>query len=204
MRTLSIYQTTSKITAIVAVIRLFGQHLKKMSTEKNQDSFKRRGTNIYYWLERSKELKASAKLIWEHSKVHYVKNEKVIDSLAQFYRVSMLLMGLSLETLLKALIIARDDNQISNGKIHKTLKTHDLIKLIERVDFDVNDKEEHFLFRASENVVWLSRYPVPTRIPDNVDDPVKAFVRRDDDYETFEIVYERIENEIKNVSQQGV
>jgi hypothetical protein len=65
----------------------------------------------------------------------------------------------ALENLLKGLIIANQPDLISEEKLDKTIKLHDLVKLSDRAGLTLSAEEEQVLQMLSEIAVWSGRYP---------------------------------------------
>jgi hypothetical protein len=71
----------------------------------------------------------------------------------------MLLAGLSIENLIKAVAVGTDSlKYIADDK--KKLK-HSTIELFKELNISLSEEEEKFLRLLEENVVWAGRYPTP-------------------------------------------
>lgn len=82
----------------------------------------------------------------------------------------LLLCGLALENLLKALIVkqmfGRQDGQPDTDAptvLPQYLKTHNLCELADRASFSTSDRERRTLTRLTHYVEWAGRYPIPRR-----------------------------------------
>jgi len=71
-----------------------------------------------------------------------------------FRRPYLLLCGLSLELLFKAIVVAKGEKPDT--------KSHSLPELASKAGVQVTKKEEALLTILSKNVMWAGRYPVPS------------------------------------------
>jgi len=95
-----------------------------------------RGALLYYW-NCAEPLYLSAKIIWDARGPS---------------NVAAMLVGMSMELLLKGIHVAFD-------RQFKT--THRLDKLCANVGIEVSADDKIILWALSEHVIWASRYPVP-------------------------------------------
>jgi hypothetical protein len=84
------------------------------------------------------------------------------------HKVVLLLRGLAVENLLKALIIGRLPEAerwalVKSGELTTSLTKHDLAGLARAADFPVTPEIAALLLRLQEAVVWSGRYPMPKR-----------------------------------------
>lgn len=86
------------------------------------------------------------------------------------FRPFLMLCGLGLENLLKALLVQREFKR-NNGSaevgdpavLPRNLDGHNLVSLAERAGFMCADSERALLTRLSECIQWSGRYPVPKK-----------------------------------------
>ena len=115
-----------------------------------------------WWYDKASQLRASAAVIW-----HFGVANEVPDSIkkelgfptgfsfeAGCFPVFPLLCGLSIETLLKGIIV------LSGGKVEFT---HNLVELAENTAFELDEALKKNLRFLSENVIWDGKYPTPKR-----------------------------------------
>lgn len=77
-------------------------------------------------------------------------------------QIALMLMGMSLENLVKGILISRNPELVKDG-IQGEIKSHQIRQLIEeQASFSLNDDEKIFLDKLSDHVVWRARYPIPT------------------------------------------
>lgn len=107
-----------------------------------EQRFERLRTSPIYWYQKACELKAAS---------------EVLESSTNPGSVSELLRGLSLELLLKAIILARSG---------VTPAVHDLNHLARTAGLEVDPTEVDFLDLLSASTVWVGRYPVPKQFED--------------------------------------
>jgi hypothetical protein len=77
------------------------------------------------------------------------------------FKVCMMLCGLMLEDLLKALLVSRTAALDSKGQFAH--KTHDLLKLAKLVGLKLSQDESILLEKLTRFVEWAGRYPIPLR-----------------------------------------
>jgi hypothetical protein len=84
---------------------------------------------------------------------------------APVYGPYVLLAGLSLELLAKAILIERDPNLVSNSGLESWGKGsgHELPLLLKKVGVNLDEEETYLAERLGESVVWAGRYPIPRR-----------------------------------------
>jgi HEPN domain-containing protein len=101
------------------------------------DDFERRHNSLLYYWNCAEPLFHSAKIIWN---AHGPSS------------VATMLIGMSMELLLKGIHVAFD----------KTCqRTHDLHKLCSAVGIPVDENDDIMLQALSEHIYWASRYPAP-------------------------------------------
>jgi hypothetical protein len=127
--------------------------------ETYKSKYERRKSIPMYWFNKSNDLKASAGVIWYgiHSEnaqgiVDYLKLGKGFSLSIATYPTFLLLCGLSLELLYKAILVAK---KLSFPK------NHDLLKLANDIGIQLSSQEEGFLAILTESVKWDSKYPIP-------------------------------------------
>jgi hypothetical protein len=80
---------------------------------------------------------------------------------------AMLLYGLSLENLIKAVIIKGKPELISNGELLKWpgggKHGHNLIGLFEEAVIDFSNGQSDIVVRLASFVLWAGRYPIPMK-----------------------------------------
>jgi len=73
----------------------------------------------------------------------------------------MLLAGLALENLAKAIISKEHDMLDAKGRLKKQWKTHGLLKLIEKAGVNLEKKELRLAQDLEQFIEWSGRYPCP-------------------------------------------
>jgi len=140
------------------------------------------------WEQKAKQLRNSAIIL--------LKSEK-IDETLNLGRTPLLLMGLSLENLLKGIIIKSGKYPIENGELPSIIGKHNLIELCRDAEIIFKDNyfEKTFLQRLSEQVDWAGKYPTPKKATNLINSKYgskKAFVGNEDDLKFFLEFYEKI------------
>lgn len=79
-------------------------------------------------------------------------------------RAYILLAGLSLENILKAMLIADDPTLIDAGSLARSLKSHKLMELAAAVlGLSLSEDEQRILRICQDAIPYWGRYPVPLR-----------------------------------------
>lgn len=161
-----------------------------------------------YWYSYAHELADTADAIYARSKGEWVAyihthtdapNE--VYSRPLISRPVLLLYGLSLENLIKGLLISEDPQLLNGGKLSKHLLGHDLIKLAERlksVQLDANERD--LLALLSDVVPYHGRYPVPR----NAQDIKPETYISEDVYSVCKTLFARMEMELYRLNFQGI
>lgn len=122
-----------------------------------------------FWYTYAHELADAADAIFRKSKSQFVgyiyKNKDGSTTQTRRPLVSrpvLLLYGLSIENLLKGLLISEKPELLQGGKLSKHLQGHDLVKLCRRLEsIQFDDSELKLLELLSDVVPYHGRYPVP-------------------------------------------
>ena len=81
--------------------------------------------------------------------------------------VARMLMGMSLEALVKGFLAAQDQKLIEDGKLQGEFRSHDLEALIKKADIVLSSDE---LLQTAKSftpfIKWAGRYPIPTKSQD--------------------------------------
>lgn len=84
------------------------------------------------WQDLAEELKTSMDYLWEKEKWGKKIKYDDIDGYQEKSNISrtwLLLAGFAIENLLKGLIIAKNPSYISNGKLSRKIRNHELLRL---------------------------------------------------------------------------
>jgi len=114
--------------------------------------------------------KSEAIGLWLSAKVLYDQQSNCLlqdDKTYPFFfgwRVIRMLIGFCLENLIKAYLIVHHRKDVEWFKKEGTLKIgpkgHDLLGLFEEANFNLNEKEIHFIGLFAMCALWAGRYPV--------------------------------------------
>jgi hypothetical protein len=112
------------------------------------------------WLFSAFDLKTAA------DRIDWLKNpireEEPSLSLASVYRM---LMGMSIEVLLKGILVAQGEQILDDkGRIKKDFAKHDLTKLAQRIDteaFAFSQDDLEILDNLTPYIKWAGKYPLP-------------------------------------------
>ena len=170
-----------------------------MSTERDKFVYR---ANPNEWLEVSDELNNSIEIIQRNCTSWYFKSDtwdgKPIKKLMSS-RSIFLLMGFSLENLIKGILIFDNPKLVNKGKLEKDIKSHNLINLFNKIEkIKLTDKESELLNILSEAIPDWGRYPCPLNFQDLKDEVIfttEMKKRYDNIRNTLRIeLLERLEN----------
>lgn len=161
------------------------------------EQFDRRGRHIGMWRNHANDLRKAARLVWEGGKNRLQAPGGSSHEIQELYRPAQLLMGLCLEVALKGLLVERDPDLVSGGKLPRALTTHSLEDLFLAANIPLTDTaaELHLVRKLSDGVEWIARYPIPTKadkLRSAVEMRRSSFVKHNNDFERFEALWQRI------------
>lgn len=151
--------------------------LKLKKSEDDEIVFKVKASP-YFWRLKSEESKFAAEILWSSVEKRQAKISKSLDEETEIdftdlepdlFSIFLSLIGFSTECLFKGVAIRNNPLLVSNGKLNKQLKSHDLIKLAKLAKIQLSQHEEIFCKQAFKAMVIDSRYPIPLEVgaPDN-------------------------------------
>jgi hypothetical protein len=121
------------------------------------------------WLVSAMPLERAAELLWDqHGKdLQSLSTRPVGDSVPpsidsvppSISGPAMLLAALTIENLLKGILVSREAPFRKRGKFQ--LKTHKLLDLVARIGLMISEDERFLLERLEEFLEWAGRYPIP-------------------------------------------
>ena len=129
---------------------------------------RRHAHNPGYWFKQAKELDRAAMVIWESIRADFMRLSKLHvgseitaeqAANANLGGVFWLLAGFALENAFKGIIISNDSAVVVDGRIKRSLGTHDLLRLARRASFALSPGETFYLRVATECTTWAGRYP---------------------------------------------
>lgn len=133
-----------------------------------EESFNASGREAYTWLRTARLRRRAADVLLKElrrSLAAFERNEGDDEDvfLMEDYLLSC---GLAIENLAKGILIGREPNTVSDGRlVTKYWKggehAHDSVHLVQSILGTVTPGEADFLRRASEAVLWGGRYPIP-------------------------------------------
>ena len=135
-----------------------------MNLEKDEFVYR---ANPNEWLEVSDELNESIKIILDNSKTEYFKSDtwdgipsmKLMSSRSIF-----LLMGFSLENLIKGILIFDKPELVNEGNLNNEIKNHNLQILASKItDLELTYKANELLEVLSDAIPDWGRYPCPLK-----------------------------------------
>ena len=149
-----------------------------------------------FWLKQALELNQAAIHLWDAIRADFEKarqfdvgfelNSREVPFM-NLGGVFWLNAGFALENSLKGLIIQNQPSLISGGILNKKLRTHDLLKLADLANVELNGVEGFYLFIGTQCVKWAGRYPVSLKPGEEV-----PLVFSEADVTTYKTVFEKI------------
>ena len=129
------------------------------------------------WVTSAYFLWKSAKVLWDI----YVSEERRALSLGdkgigqnfdiEHQFTAYMLMGMSLEALLKGCLIVKDPSLIENDALKPEILKHDLLQLLLKAKIKLSQSEKLFCNTLTEYIIWSGRYPIPkgvSKVPDTL------------------------------------
>jgi hypothetical protein len=161
-----------------------------------------------FWYSYAHELADTAEQIYKESKdQRIVYSIDHADGEHEFYarplvsRPVLLMHGLSLENLIKGLLISEEPTLLSRGKLSKHLLGHDLVKLAERLNTVQLDVEERNLLSLLSDIVpYHGRYPVPKTAQDLKPERYIS----DDIHQACKALFDRLELQLYRLNFEGI
>ena len=129
------------------------------TNEEWQSKYERKARNPAIWRDHALALREVAGLLWNHIE-HAPAGEEKARRIFAIGHTAMMLEGLAVENLAKAVLVKKEPGVVAKGKWAGG-RGHDLPKLFERIglQFELND-EKDLAVRLTAYVKWAGRYPV--------------------------------------------
>ncbi len=130
-----------------------------------------------FWLEKAKELKRAAWLVWQGVQYDFNEVRRVAsrdydpdkDNSPQHLPSVMgpfvLLAALAIENLLKGLLVIDHPECVKDGKLRgEVITSHDLLRLAEEANVDLDEDEESFCELGTSAIEGWGRYPISKNV----------------------------------------
>jgi hypothetical protein len=163
-----------------------------------KDLYKKHATDTDNWLKKSQQLYDSAELVWNDVSLDEIPSGGTFVN-HKLGHPAQMLMGLSLECLIKGYILTKNPDFIKDGRIDKKLTTHKLADLFAMADIYVDAHNISLLNRLTENVTWLAKYSIPLSYPQN-DIDIMNFAVDNDDFGQFRYLYNLVLEKFKTTA----
>jgi len=124
------------------------------------DIFEKRKELAIYWYNKASDLRGSAGALW--ASMDDPRSNEIVEQLglgtgfsmkAATSPVYLMLCGMSLELLYKAIVVAKGEKPNTNS--------HKLTDLASNAGVSLTEQEVGLLEILSESIIWDGRYPVP-------------------------------------------
>lgn len=140
-----------------------------MNRKTLEDQFWLGGSKGASWALNARRLKRSGDLVLEANNNAL---ERMMDSTplpsdidTEIAGCAMLLYGLSLENLIKGVIIANNPSLASRTAAPRWRGNgHELTQLFDQAEIELDDPDKDIVFRLSAFVTWAGRYPIPKSV----------------------------------------
>ena len=130
------------------------------------------------WFYEAVGLLRAAFVLWEKfseefekmmkSRVGEMTRDQMTDwNTQRFMQCYMMIAGLAIENLVKAVLVAKENIHFTKGRLPKELESHDLAKLLCRASVQLSEGETRLVARAADAIVWKGRYAIP-RLADKI------------------------------------
>lgn len=137
------------------------------------------------WVQYANELLYSSEILYteKDNSINYKidSDGKIIIQKSGISRSYLLLIGFSIENLMKAYVISRNPDYLGSGKIENSISSnHNLFELSKKVQlFDFSNSELELLKILSEGIPYWTRYPIPKRFENITNEKVLEENTRD-------------------------
>jgi len=121
------------------------------------------------WVQYATELFDSSEILYKERNSRILtkidSNGEIIIQKSGISRSYFLLIGFSMENLMKAYLVSRNPNYVKSGKIDSSISSnHNLFELSQKLQFfEFSNSEIELLKTLSEGIPYWSRYPIPKR-----------------------------------------
>ncbi|MBP7810607.1 MAG: hypothetical protein KA163_15040 [Bacteroidia bacterium] len=163
-----------------------------------KDLYKKHATDADIWLKKSKELYDSAELVWNHVSIENIPSGGTFIN-HKLGHPAQMLMGLSLECIVKGYILSKNPEHIKDGRLDKKIAIHKLADLFSMADIYLDEHNIALLNRLTENVVWLAKYSIPLAYQQKEIDIMNLAVDGND-FDQFRYLYQLVLEKIKTTA----
>jgi hypothetical protein len=154
------------------------------------------------WASNASILRESAHVLWKIVESENIRIQSMgDDAIGQYFdlehkHTAMMLMGMSLEALLKGCLIVKNPKLVDHQRIGK-LKTHNLVDLFKRALITLNEYEKKYCNTLTDYIRWEGRYPIPVDV--NQVPTTRFFLIYQ--WQPFDLLYTRV---LDSVSAQEI
>jgi hypothetical protein len=157
------------------------------------------------WYQYANSLKTATvalrKVLWRKDRERFSFLIDIADSL--YGPVYMLLAGLSVETLLKGIIVATNPELVEKQKLSKDLTHHNLAKLYKKAGFVMSNDVNNLLSRLQNYVEIFGRYPV-TKTKHDMQKLTKASFNGQTDPDRIDQLWNLLAKKIRPYIQESI
>ena len=130
--------------------------------------FERAAQSPMTWVRSARRLKLAAEAIWDLHKTELNKTGLNLERTGGLGLgpVCLLLAGLAIEGLAKAVIVQQQRPKIKDGRLPRWILGHRISALLRQANIKLDASEQQLVRRLEISVLWAGRYPVPKRAAD--------------------------------------
>ncbi len=125
------------------------------------------------WFHTANELIAAMKMLephiesyWKSANARFLGQNSKPEPEHSLINVHMMLAGFAIENLCKGYLAGRlspkEREAVKAGTLPKSLRTHDILKLIEATEMTLSETEKYLVEQIYQATIWRGRYPSPT------------------------------------------
>lgn len=124
-----------------------------------KEQFHRQADHSRTWELKAAELEYAAEVLWNRQLIDFPLQLSKKTAPPAAIGVVLMLYGLAIENLAKAIVVAAGSPLDKNGRI--SFKKHNLAELVRSAGIRMTSKDESLLNKLTAFVEWAGRYPVP-------------------------------------------
>jgi len=158
------------------------------------------GQSKHEWLRTSRNLYTAANILYDESAKSFEKLTAYLEKAgsasdewfpeAGMHLVARMLAGMSIENLIKGLILQKQPSKISKGKFN--IQDHNLINLLDKnlPEISFTKKERGILEELTKSIKWKGKYPIPLGVGE-----YEHAVQIKDEVPTIQTIYEKLKKQ---------
>jgi hypothetical protein len=162
-------------------------------------NFMKKGRDIHEWLNQAEKLHKMAEAGFKQT-----KEDRQLSSTEWSDSIYKYLVGITLENLLKGIMIAGDPGLIKQHSMDTKIKKHDIWTRyaddeLQTIKTDLSQDEQDFMKIAEYYVMWVGRYPIADNESDFIQNrkTIERLNLSPDNFDArFQAIYEKIHQKL--------